>query len=186
MAETTAPRASGYAADALIPAAAPTERQRPVFVLNAMLLFACASMYFGTGGSLVLFSFPIAPQLTPDNYFLPFVAPVEAATRFFTYMTIVMCASAVVMAWSEWRTGYRWIPLAVLAAVIAATALTIYGIFPYNHEMEAHIADAARLRVVLDRWMLLNKLRVSLWILQWVFMSVYFAQKAMRAPKARV
>lgn len=185
MAETTAPRASGYTADALSPAEPAIERQRPIFILNAALLFACASMYFGTGGSLVLFSFPLAPQLTPANYFLPFVAPVEAATRFFTYMTIVMVASAIVMAWSEWRTGYRWVPLAVLGAVIAATALTIYGIFPYNKEMEAHIGDAARLHVVLDRWMLLNKIRVSLWILQWVLMSAYFVQKAMRAPKVR-
>ena len=185
MAETTAPRASGYAVHALSPVDSTSERQRPIFVLNAMLLFACASMYFGTGGSLVLFSFPIAPQLTPDNYFLPFVAPVEAATRFFTYMTALMVVSAIVMAWSEWRTGYRWIPLAVLAAVIAATALTIYGIFPYNKEMEAHISDAARLHVVLGRWMTLNRIRVSLWILQWVFMSVYFVQKAMRAPKVR-
>ncbi len=50
-----------------------------LLVASYMLLFACTSMYFGTGWSLVLFSFPTADQLTPDNYYSHFVPQVEAA-----------------------------------------------------------------------------------------------------------
>ena len=50
-------------------------------------LFLCVSMYFGTGWSLWLFSFPVTPQLTPAIYYLQFVPQVTAATEFFTQMT---------------------------------------------------------------------------------------------------
>jgi hypothetical protein len=140
-------------------------------------------MYFGTGWSLALFSFPIAPQLTPANYYMQFVPQVDAATRFFTYMTSAMLASAAVMIWAEWRTGYRWIPVVVLLAVGAATGLTLTLIFPLNHEMSTGIATQARLNAVLSRWMLLNRIRVGIWTVQWLVMAAYFAHKAVRAPR---
>src|SRR5439155_23075680 len=37
-----------------------------LFTINNALLFLCVSMYLGTGWSMVLFYFPIAPQLTVD------------------------------------------------------------------------------------------------------------------------
>jgi hypothetical protein len=181
MARTAAPRFGSYT-PALTPRAATAAPQHPLHVANAALLLACASMYFGTGWSLVLFSFPIAPRLTPATYALPFVLPVEAATHFFTYMTIVMLVGAAVMIWGEWRTGYRWVPIVVLLAVLAATLLTTQIIFPANHEMEAGIATQARLDVVLARWMLLNRIRTGLWTVQWLAMTAYFVLKALRAP----
>lgn len=154
-------------------------------VANAILLLACVSMYFGTGWSLVLFSFPIAPQLTPDTYYLQFVPQVQAATRFLTPMTIAMLVSAPLMVWNEWRTGYRWVPIVVLAGIIAATALTEKGIFPLNVEMAAGIKDQTRLTAVLDRWMMLNKVRVCLWTVEWIALALYFAMKTARAPRQR-
>lgn len=165
-----------------VPAA--PERQRAIFIANAVFLFVCVSMYFGTGWSLVLFSFPIAPQLTTATYYLQFVPQVDAATKFFTYMTGAMLLSASVMAWSEWRTGYRWVPLLVLAAAVTVTILTMRLIFPYNHEMSAGITTQARLTEVLDRWMSLNRIRVGIWTVQWLSMMAYFALKALRAPKS--
>ncbi|AHG91822.1 protein of unknown function DUF1772 [Gemmatirosa kalamazoonensis] len=183
MARIAAPGYGSYTPHALTPAAADAPpRQHPLHVVNATLLLACASMYFGTGWSLVLFSFPIAPRLTPSTYTLPFVAPVEAATRFFTVMTIVMLVSAAVMLWGEWRTGYRWVPIVVALAVVAATVLTTRIIFPANHEMEAGIATQARLDTVLARWMLLNRIRTGIWTVQWLTMATYFALRARRAP----
>ncbi len=70
-------------------------------------------MYLGTGGSLVLFSFPLAPQLTPDNYYLQFVPQVQAATAFFTTMTKVMLACGLIMLIAEWRQRTRWVPIIV-------------------------------------------------------------------------
>jgi len=147
---------------------------KTVFTLNKVLLFACTSMYFGTGWSLILFSFPIAPELTPDTYFIPFVSPVQAATEFFTYMTMVMMGSCVLFIIGEWKTNQKWYPIIILILVILATLLTIYFIFEYNEQMGAGIKDAAILKEVLRKWMTLNTIRVSLWTVQWLTMALYF------------
>lgn len=156
-------------------------------MLNACLLFLCTSMYLGTGWSLVLFSFPIAPQLTVDNYYLQFVPQVTAATRFFTWMTLVMLASAVVLFLAERKSPLRWYPAIVFLAVVAATLLTRFLIFRYNAEMAAGIRDPERLREVLSAWMSTNFIRVSLWTVQWLGMMGYFVHRLLRAEQpARV
>ena len=156
-----------------------------LLTLNHALLFLCASMYLGTGLSLVLFSFPIAPELTPENYYLQFVPQVAAATQFFTYMTMVMLASAAIMTWAEWKTPQRWVPIAVLLGILAATGLTIWAIIPLNEEMATRITDAARLRQVLGEWMNLNRVRVGIWIFQWVCIMYWFFHWAARGREAK-
>lgn len=151
-----------------------------LLTLNHCLLFLCASMYLGTGLSLVFFSFPSADQFTVDNYYAQFVPQVTAATHFFTYMTIVMLASSALMIWSEWKTTERWVPVTVMVAIIAVTALTRWGIFPLNDEMASHITDPARLQLVLGKWLNLNKVRVSIWCLQWACMMYWFLAWALR------
>jgi MFS superfamily sulfate permease-like transporter len=146
-----------------------------VYVLNKALLFACVSMYFGTGWSLVLFTFPIAPRLTPDNYYNQFVPQVTAATHFFTYMTMVMMVCCVVFMIETWRSRDKWYPIVVLLLVVAATLLTIYFIIAYNERMAAGITDPIELNTVLDKWMFLNIIRVSLWTLQWLTLMIYFS-----------
>ncbi|NRD44216.1 hypothetical protein [Corallococcus exiguus] len=148
---------------------------------NACLLFLCTSMYLGTGWSLVLFTFPIAPQLTVDNYYLQFVPQVQAATRFFTWMTAVMLLSAGVLAWRERKTALRWYPLGVLVAVVVATLLTRIYIFPYNDEMAAGITSPERLTEVLGAWMRMNRIRVGLWTVQWLLTLGYFVHRVLRA-----
>jgi hypothetical protein len=157
--------------------------KRTLLTLNSSFLFLCVSMYFGTGWSLVLFSFPMAPQLTVDTYYLPFVLPVEAATRFFTTMTKLMMVSCLIMIIAEWKTRFRWIPIIVLLATIAATVLTIYWIFPHNKAMREGIKDAAQLQQTLSAWIGLNKARVALWTVQWIAMMSYFAIKSNQAPR---
>lgn len=152
-----------------------------LLMANHLFLLLCASMYLGTGGSLVLFSFPVAPQLTPDNYYLQFVPQVQAATAFFTTMTQLMLAAAAVMLWSEWRQPTRWVPIVVLLGVGAATGLTIQWIFPLNAAMAGHIRDAAQLHRVLDEWMQLNRIRAALWLVQWSALAWYFARWAYRS-----
>ncbi len=147
-----------------------------LLTLNKVLLFACVSIYFGTGWSLVLFSFPIASELTPDNYYMQFVPQVQAATKFFTYMTMVMMASSAVFAIEKWKSSQRWYGVIIFLLVILATALTIFFIFEYNQQMETGITDADLLQDILEKWMRLNIIRVSLWTLQWITMAVYFFQ----------
>ncbi len=152
---------------------------------NHAVLFLCTSMYLGTGWSLALFSFPGAPDLTVDNYYMQFVPQVTAATKFFTYMTMLMIALAGVMVWSEWKTAYRWIPIVVLLGVVVATGLTMWKILPLNELMANHITDPSQLADVLRRWMGFNRIRVGLWTVQWAAMMTYFGLEALKAREAR-
>jgi Mn2+/Fe2+ NRAMP family transporter len=144
-------------------------------ILDASLLLLCCSMYLGTGWSLVLFSFPGRSKLTVQNYYDQFVPQVERATRFFTWMTVVMMAAAVVLIVAERDSFLVIAPAVVLAGVIAATALTLKFIIPYNKRMAAGITDNTELQTVLGRWIFLNWIRVSLWTVQWVAITAFFA-----------
>jgi hypothetical protein len=148
---------------------------KTLLIANKALLFACVSMYFGTGWSLVLFTFPVAPELTPDNYYNQFVPQVTAATHFFTYMTMVMMLSCIIFIVEKWRSTDKWYPIVVLLLVVAATLLTIYFIFQYNDRMAAGIKDPVELKTVLTKWMRLNVIRVSIWTLQWLTLMIYFS-----------
>ena len=144
-------------------------------VIVALVLLACASMYLGTGWSLVLFSFPLAPSLTPQTYALPLVEPVHNATRFFTWMTMLMIVAAIALIGGAWDSGYAWAPAVYLAATVAATALTMIFIFPYNREMTAGIGDDTRLHLILGKWMRLNLMRTLLWTVEWIAIALFFA-----------
>ncbi len=150
-----------------------------IFILNDLVLLLFVSMYFGTGWSLLLFSFPIAPRLTVDNYYLQFVPQVTAATRFFTVMTTLMIVSATIMIFSLWGTALAWLPVLVIAGVIAATLLTEIWILPLNKQMSAGIKDPTQLGGIIGRWMALNRVRVGLWTVQWLAMAAFFGIKAL-------
>lgn len=141
-------------------------------VINDMLLMACCSMYFGPGWSLLLFSFPTSKKFTVANYYDQFVPQVTAATRFFTWMTCVMLAAAVIMGISEWHHRL-WAPAVVFGAVVAVTTLTVVAILPLNRVLANHVRDQHVLETTLRRWMSLNRIRVGLWTAQWLTMAVY-------------
>ena len=66
-----------------------------LIVLNNSVLFACVSMYLGTGWSLVLFSFSIADQLTPGLWWDAAVAAVRgvlAKAGFFKVLLLGLAA----------------------------------------------------------------------------------------------
>ena len=83
--------------------------------------------------------------------------------------------TSIVLIVADRSSAYVIAPAIVLASVIAATALTIKFIFPYNKRMEARITDERELQSVLGKWMLLNWIRVSLWTVQWFAIAGYFA-----------
>ncbi len=144
-------------------------------ILDASVLLLCASMYLGTGWSLVLFSFPGRDKLTVDNYYDQFVPPVKRATKFFTWMTTLMMAAAIVLIVADRHSAYVIAPAVLLAGVIVATALTVKFIFPYNKRMAAHIRDPAELQSVLAQWIRLNWIRTLLWTGQWIAITSWFA-----------
>jgi hypothetical protein len=145
---------------------------------DEMVLFASVSMYFGTGWSTALFSFPIVPQLTVDNYYLHFVPQIKAAVRTFTILTGVICAAGLVMLAGEWGTGLVWAPIAVVAMAVGSATLTVRLILPINRRMAAGIRDPGELHAALVRWRALTLVRVWIWTAEWIVMAVFFAVRA--------
>jgi hypothetical protein len=142
--------------------------------LDGMLMFAAASLYLGTGWSLVLFQLPDAKSLTPDTYAIPFVNPLVRATRFFTALTYVMIAASVVLIAGEWDTGYVWVPIAYLVLTIAAGQLTRSLIFPLNARMREGMTDPREVQSVLTKWARLGRIRTVMWTSEWLVMATYF------------
>lgn len=149
-------------------------------VLNELALFMFASMYFGTGWSTVLFSFPVTPKLTVDNYYLHFVPQVKAAVRTFTIMTTLMLISAGIMVVNERDSDLRWVPIVVGAFVIASTTLTVTLILPINRRMAEGIRDPDELKSLLRRWTQLTLVRVVLWTGEWLALATFFGVRARR------
>lgn len=156
-----------------------------ILLLNNALLMLCCSIYLGTGVSLVFFQFPIEPHLTPDNYALIFVDPIQRATDFFTWMTVVMLLTGVVMCATEWFSGLRWVPIIVLVALIVSTLLTTEFIFVHNDALAAGISDPVELADTFRKWANLNRIRVSLWVIEWLSMMYYFYALGLRARADR-
>ncbi len=152
-----------------------------LLLLNHVVLLLCCSIYLGTGISLVFFQLPLEPQLTVGNYQMIFVAPVTAATHFFTFMTILMLICAAIMLATEWLSGLRWPPAVVLIAVIIATALTVWVIIPLNNELAAGIADPVRLKAIFHEWADLNRARCALWAVEWAATAYWFYRMALQA-----
>lgn len=154
-------------------------------LLNNAILMLCCSIYLGTGVTLVFFQLPLEPLLTPDSYYLVFVKPVQLATQFFTWMTVVMLVTGFIMLIGEWFSGIRWVPLVVLAGVIASTALTVLLIFDLNRELANGVSDPARLKALLHTWSGYNRIRAALWAVQWLAMMVWFYRLAQQARADR-
>ncbi len=151
---------------------------RTLVLVDEVVLLMGASMYFGTGWSTVLFSFPITPHLTVENYYLHFVPQVKAALRVFTALTTIMIATAGIMLVAEWGTGLVWVPILVLTLVVGSAALTVTLILPINRRMAEGITDPAELEEALRRWKSLTSIRVGLWSTEWLTMAIFFAVRA--------
>jgi len=156
-----------------------------ILLLNNAILMLCCSIYLGTGVSLVFFQFPIEPLLTPDNYALIFVDPVQRATQFFTWMTLVMLVTVLIMLVTEWFSGLRWIAIVVLLALILSTLLTTQYIFVHNAALALGITDPEILANTFEKWANLNRIRVSLWAIEWASMMFYFIALGYRARADR-
>ncbi len=150
-------------------------RRNRLLALNNALLFISASMYLGTGGSLVFFQFPSFSELTVDNYKLIIVDPIDRATVFLTYMTLLMYFTAAVMLLAEYRNHMRWVPIIVLLALTTTTLITTAFLFDVNDEFRQGVTSQSRLDELVDTWKSFNVVRFSLWILMWLaVMSFYW------------
>src|SRR3954465_10856426 len=155
-----------------------------ISVLNGSFLFWATAIYMGTGWSMWLFSFPIVPKLSPDNYYYVFVPQVAYATQFFTPLTWIMMCSAALMVVVGLKGGIRWVPIVLLLLVGISGWVTVKFIFPYNRLMTAGIHDPAQLQDILAHWTRLSTLRMWMWTAEWVAMMYYFGRRAYDAIRA--
>ena len=159
--------------------------KQKLYVLCTSLLFMAVSIYFGTGWSTAIFQFPVMPMLTVQNYYLHFIPQIDAATNFFTGLVTLMGITGVVMMIGEWRTRFRWIPILILLAVGAATALTWFVVFPVNDVLRAGVTSQAQLMDLVARWKQLTLARVAIWSFEWALMMWYFASLALTKIEPR-
>lgn len=156
-----------------------------LLLLNHVILFMGCSIYFGVGIFLVVFQLPLEPRLTPDNYALVFVEPVQNATQLFTWLTVMMYITAFIMLITEWFTGIRWVPIIILLALTTATVLTVVFLFDYNRELIEGIRDPERLRAVFHNWAHWARVRVAFWVIEWCAMTYWFYRMAFLARADR-
>jgi len=154
-------------------------------LFNHVLLFLCCSICVGTGVFLVLFQCGLGPAPESGIVAALFAGPAAHAATFFKAMTVLMLLTGLVMLLTEWFTGIRWVPIVVLAAVIAAAVLTKVCIFPYSQELAQGISDPDRLAFVLDEWAEHNCLRLALWAVAWAAMMYWFYRLAWLARADR-
>ena len=157
---------------------------RLLLTLNHVFLFLCVSLYLGTGGSLVLFSFPVASNLRVDNYDVTLVPQVLAATEFFATLTKLVLVAAGIMLVAEWKRGQPWVPIVLILSIAAATALALRAISPLNAELAAHVRDPQRLQQVLSEWMGYNRISVALWAVQWAALAAFFGRAFFKLERA--
>ena len=100
-----------------------------------------------------------------------------AATRFFIPVISLMAVAVAVMLVTEWRTRFRWVPLLWVPALGGTVLVQQLLIEPVNDALAAGVMDQAELVVLLEEWMLLNRVRGVVLTIMWVVMMVYFIQK---------
>jgi len=157
--------------------------KKKLLLLDYSLLFFGASYYLGIGWSTAITQFPVMPQLNVSNYYLHFVPQVAASTSFLYVLVPLMFIACGVMLVAEWRTGRRWIPLVILAALITSSCITYFLIFPINRALSAGVTDPARFSELINGWVRFTWYRIPLWTTEWVCMMCYFAQRTYEAMK---
>ncbi|MCY3857597.1 MAG: hypothetical protein OXG25_01670 [Gammaproteobacteria bacterium] len=150
-------------------------------LINHSILFLCTSTYLGAGVFLVFFLLPLEPQLDISNYKVVLVDPIDYATRFFTWVTILIVITSLIMLVTEWVSGLKWPSIVVLLGVGIATTITHQFHFPLNEELAAGITSNDRLADVLDEWADYSRLRFLFWAVQWFAVMYYFYSLAYRS-----
>lgn len=143
---------------------------------HAVILFG-STLYCGVLWSLHFFWFPTWTNLKVDNYYNQFIPQTTAATSFFTVVVPIVFLCLLIMAFSEWKTRFRWVPIAGLVLLAASTGVGQMLIIPINKTLAQGISDQAQLSASLERWMSLNDFRWVTETLAWLVMMYYFIAK---------
>lgn len=147
-------------------------------ISNAYIFF-CASIYLGMFWSLHFFWFPNYPNtLTPDNYYDAIIPQTTTATKFFFITIPIMCVAIIVMLITEWKTGFRWVPLAWIPGLLIPVIVQQGYIERINNTFIAGVTSQDTLSELLADWMFLNDVRWIILTIMWGITMYYFIAKA--------
>jgi len=148
-----------------------------LLTLNLIFLWFGTTMYAGVLWSLHFFWFPTWRHLRVETYYEQFIPQTTAATQFFTIVVPLMFASLIIIIIQEWKTTLKWVGLAGLLTLGAATFFGTMRIIPINKTLKAGITDQAQLNNLLGQWIQLNETRFILLSLLWLIFVFYVLRK---------
>jgi hypothetical protein len=148
-----------------------------LLTINHTYAFFGATLYCGVLWSLHFFWYPTWRNLQVSNYYEQFIPQTDAATKFFTVVVPLMFLTLLIMVVTEWKGRVRWVPIAALLLLVAATYVGQAHIIPINKILAKHVTDQAQLTSYLEKWISLNEIRWVLTTLLWLVMMLYFILK---------
>jgi len=154
-----------------------TAMKTRLLALNHVYIFLMASIYIGLFTSLHLFWFPSFASLNVANYYDQIIPQTTRATQFFIITIPIMYVAMAIMTWSEWRTKFRWVPIACLVGISIPVYIQQGLIERVNDALKSRVTDPAQLSELLQRWMMLNDVRWVILTGVWATMMYYFIAK---------
>ena len=148
-----------------------------LLLIGHSYIFLIASLYVGLFTSLHFFWFPTFESLTVDNYYEHIMVQTTNATRFFFVVIPPMILAIFVMLWSEWKTRFRWVPIAWIIGLGVPIWVQQGPIEAVNAVLGTHVTDQAQLETLLQRWMMLNHVRWAILAVMWGITLYYFVAK---------
>ena len=148
-----------------------------LLILSHSYIFLIASIYVGLFTSLHFFWFPIFATLTVDNYYEHIIRQTTNATHFFFVTIPPMIFAIFVMLWSEWRTRFRWVPIAWIVGLGVPIWIQQGPIESINTILKTHVTDQAQLSTLLQQWMMYNHMRWAILSVMWGVTLYYFVAK---------
>ncbi|MEK6478525.1 hypothetical protein WJR50_13360 [Catalinimonas sp. 4WD22] len=153
--------------------------KRTLLDINNAYIFFCASIYLGLFWSLHFFWFPNYPStLNVDNYYDAIIPITDTATQFFFITIPIMAVAIVIMLISEWKTKFRWVPLAWIVGLLAPVIVQQLFIERVNDKFKAGVTDPQELGSLLTEWMFLNDVRWVILTIMWCITMYFFIAKA--------
>jgi hypothetical protein len=148
-----------------------------LLTINHVYLLFGATLYVGVLWAMKFFWFPTWHKLTTANYYDQFVPQTTAATKFFTVVVPLMFLASLIMIVSEWKTKLRWIAIAILLTLGAATFIGTTKIIPINKIMAQGVTDQTQLTELMTKWIALNEFRFYSLTFLWLLVVFYFVTK---------
>lgn len=148
-----------------------------LLLIGHSYIFLIASLYVGLFTSLHFFWFPTFESLTVDNYYEHIMVQTANATRFFFLAIPPMIVAIFAMLWSEWKTRFRWVPIAWIVGLGVPIWVQQGPIEAVNAILGTHVTDQAQLEMLLQRWMMLNHVRWAILAVMWGITLYYFVAK---------